>query len=139
MTATTKVWKPALNDVGRAKGTFTGIFVTERESANGSWDATEAVFEILGEDGKTKVIPLRLPSKYAETNAIGKLAKALGFNYNAVYETREDGFNLLKKDNLDELNQIFEENEGKEYTLKLSLNEKFLWDINPSSLKPLQA
>ncbi|MBE9119128.1 hypothetical protein IQ249_25050 [Lusitaniella coriacea LEGE 07157] len=129
------VWKPALNKEKQAVGTFEGLYVQEHENSQGKWESHEALFKILGEDGNEKEIPLRLPFKFAETNALGEFANATGFKYGVEYETNPDGFEIMKSNNIDTLDEHFEQCEGKRYQLQMKLNERFLWVIDPSSLR----
>lgn len=133
----TAAWQPALNELNCAIGTYKGIFtdvVTRRDGEE--FEVENAYFAVLGEDGKEKPIPVRMPGKYHSDNAMGELGKALGFEYQPRYEENENGFKYLVGDNLQELDAILENFEEKVFTFKISRNPRGLWDIKLATLKP---
>jgi hypothetical protein len=135
---TTKVWQPALNALGRAKGTFKGVYSDTHEKKDGvNFDVDYAYFEVLGEDNGLKVIPVRLPDKYHPENELGQLGAVLGFVYKPTYESTEDGFQTLTADNLAELDALIESKEGTVYTFKMKRNPKGLWMVLLSTMEAL--
>lgn len=135
--AKTAAWQPALNELNCAMGVFKGIFTDSHTSRTGETFETEnAYFTVLGLDGKMKTIPVRLPESYHEDNALGQLAKALGFKYKPKYRKTEDGFQILDGDNLDELEEMMFNCEEKTFTFKIERNSRGLWDIKLPTLKP---
>lgn len=135
----TATWQPALNELNCAMGTYKGLFTDVATRRDGEeFEVENAYFAVLGEDGKEKPIPVRMPGKFHPDNTLGKLGRALGFEYQPRYEVNEGGFKCLVGDNLQELDDILENFEGKVFTFKISRNPRGLWDIEISTLKPYQ-
>ena len=137
-----KTWKPALNSDNRAFGRFDGVYGMEffDKDAN-PYERIEAIFMVLGSDNQEKSIPVLMSPKYDPKNSLGLLGKAFGFEYKPEYKENEHGFKILESDNLDELDEIIEENEGKNFTFKLTQkpDKPGLWEIDLPSIREFKS
>lgn len=123
-------------------GTFDGIYDEVGQTRDGKeFEYTEAIFKVRGSDGEKEVtqdVSIRISDKYSPRNNIGKLAKALGFEYRE--ETKEDEFGMLipSSNNLDELATIFDRAEGQVFMFKTRATDRGIWEIIVETIKPLK-
>lgn len=150
ITNTERRWEPATIAQGKYKGMTVGFFngfqeipYTNEETGE-IFTIQKALFTIKGKNNDTQDLPVNVSHKYGEDNNLGKLAKALGFVYQATTEIDEFGQEVEKGNNLDELADLFADAEKNHTPIcfkmrRIKKSNAFgdiytsgLWEVDPS-------
>lgn len=134
-------WKPLFTQTNRATGTFMGVFDNVGTKSNGEeFTYTAAYFSVGGVKDNEKVaqdVEIRLTEVYRPENQLGKLAKALGFEYKEETQVDELGLVVPVSNNLEELDKLFDTLEGQVFQFKMVEDKmKGIWSIATPTIKP---